>query len=133
MLCLTFLVAAAVDPGNDVGYNAMQVNYELLTKSIDPEDVLGSMFAHKLISFEEKKRIKRKQEQSGKRSACEEVLDTLFNNWKKGTCERFIQVLDSCDYKDCAAQLQSNAPQYKLICVDHCMICIQTFNSTIKL
>ena len=102
----------------------MQVNYELLSERIDPQDVLGSMFAHKLISFEEKKKIKSIQQQSGKRSACEEMLDTLFNNWKKGTCERFIQVLESCDYKDCAAQLQSNALPYIFLwlCIDVCML-----------
>ena len=85
----------------------MQVNYELLTKHIDPQGVLGSMFARELISFEDKMRIKSTQEQRGKRSACEEMLDILFNKWKKGTCERFIQVLESCDYKECAAQIQS--------------------------
>ena len=108
---LVLLTTAAVDQQNDVGYNAMQVNYELLNKSIDPQDVLGSMFAHKLISFEEKLRIKRIQEQSGKKSACEEMLDTLFKNWKRGNCEIFIQVLESCDYKVCAAQIQSNSIQ----------------------
>ena len=105
---LVLLAIATVDQKEDVGYNAMQVNYELLTERVDPQDVLKSMFAHELISFEQKKKIKSIQQQKGRGDACEEMLDALFNNWKKGTCERFIQVLGSCDYKDCAANLQSN-------------------------
>ena len=111
---LVLLATAAADQEEDVGYNAMQVNYELLSEKIDPRDVLKSMFANKLISLEQKKKIKSIQQQKGKGDACEEMLDTLLYNWKKGTCERFIQVLDSCDYKDCAAELQSNALPYKL-------------------
>ena len=86
----------------------MQVNYELLTKSIDPQDVLGSMFSHKLISFRQKEKIKNIQQQRGKGNACEEMLDILFKSWKSGTCERLIQVLEKSNYKECAAQLQSN-------------------------
>ena len=105
---LVLLTTAASDQQNDVGYNAMQVNYELLNKSIDPQNVLGSMFAHKLLSFDEKKKITSTQEERGNIRACERMLDILFNKWETGTCERFIQVLENCNYKECAAQLQSN-------------------------
>ena len=86
----------------------MQVNYELLTTTIDPQDVLGSMFSCKLTSFEEKERILTTQDERGKRRACEKMVDMLLKSWKKGTCERFIQVLERCDYKECAESLQSN-------------------------
>jgi len=99
---------AAVYQEKDVDYNALQVNYELLTKSIDPQDVLRSMFSHKLISFGQKEKIKNTQQQRGKEDACEEMLDILFKSWKRGTCERLIQVLEKSNYKECAAQLQSN-------------------------
>jgi len=99
---------AAVYQEKDVGYNALQVNYELLTKSIDPQDVLRSMFSHQLISLEQKKEIRSMQKQRGKEDACEEMLDILLNNWKRGTCERLIQVLEKSNYKECAVQLQSN-------------------------
>ena len=108
ILSLASLVLAPADQQNDIGYNAMQVNYEPLTKSIDPEDVLGSMFSCKLISFEEKDRISSVQDERGKRRACQKMLDTLLRSWKRGYYERFIQVLKDCNYKECAAQLQSN-------------------------
>ena len=86
----------------------MQINYEFLSKNIDPQDVLRSMFSFQLISLEQKEKIKGTQQQRGKEDACEEMLDTLFKNWKRGTCERFIQVLEKSNYKECAAQLESN-------------------------
>ena len=104
----TSFTTTAAGEEEDVGYNAMQVNYELLTKHLDPQDVLRSMFSHKLISLKEKRKIASRQEQSGRRHACEEMLDILLNNWKTGTYERFIQVLEKSNYKECAAQLQSN-------------------------
>ena len=108
ILSLASLVLAPADQRNDIGYNAMQVNYEPLTKSVDPEDVLGSMFSCKLISFEEKERISSVQDERGKRRACQKMLDTLLKSWKRGYYERFIQVLKDCNYEECAAQLQSN-------------------------
>ena len=105
---ITSFATAAAEQEEDVGYNAMQANYELLTESIDPQDVLRSMFGHKLISLEQKKMIKSIQQQRGKEDACEEMLDILLNNWKSRTCERLIQVLEKSNYKECAAQLQSN-------------------------
>ena len=61
----------------------MQENYELLTKSIDPQDVLRSLFGHKLISLEQKEKIKSIRQQNGKEDACEEMLDILLKNWKR--------------------------------------------------
>jgi len=105
---LASLVLAPVDQQNSTGYNAMQVNYEFLTKRVDPEDVLGSAFSCKLISFKEKNEISSIQDEKGIRRACQKMLDILLKNWKAGYYEKFIQVLKNCDYEECAAQLQSN-------------------------
>ena len=66
----------------------MQVNYELLTKAIDPQDVLGSMFSCELISFEEKEKISSIQDERGKRRACEKMVDMLLKSWKRGLMDR---------------------------------------------
>ena len=108
ILFLASLVLAPADQQSDIGYNALQVNYELLTKIVDPEDILGSSFSCKLISFEEKTMISSVQDERGKRRACQKMLDILLQSWKRGYCERFIQVLKNCNYEECAAQLQSN-------------------------
>ena len=111
---LVCLATAAVDHQRDVGYNAIQVNYELLTKSIDPDVVLGSMFSHKILSLEEKEKISSVQVERGKSLACEKMLDMLLKRWKKGTCVRFIQVLQCCKYEECAEQIQSNSILHEL-------------------
>ena len=108
ILSLASLVLAPADQQNDIGYNAMQVNYEFLTKRVDPEDVLGSVFSCKLISFKEKNEISSIQDERGKKHACQMMLDTLLKNWKTGYYENIIQVLKNCDYEECAGQLQSN-------------------------
>ena len=107
-LPLAFLALAPADQQSDAGYNAMQVNYEPLTKTVDPEDVLGSMFSCTLISFDEKERISGIQDEKGKKRACQKMLDILLKSWKRGYYEKFIQVLKDCNYEECAAQLQSN-------------------------
>lgn len=109
-------VTAAAKQEEDVGYSAMLMNYEFLNKNIDPQDMLRSMFSFRLISLEQKEKIKSVQQHKGKEDACEEMLDILFKNWKRRTCETFIQVLEKSNYKKCAAQLESNK-----ICYDECI------------
>lgn len=86
----------------------MQVNSGLLTETVDPKNVLMKLFSHKLISLEEMEEIKKIQAQSGKKEACEEMICFLLKEWKSETYNIFLEVLNSCDYEECTAQLQSN-------------------------
>ena len=67
-----------------------------------------SMFSHKLISLVEMDEIKRIQDQSGQKHACEELICLLLRRWRSETYNQFLEVLTSCSYEECRAQLQSN-------------------------
>lgn len=100
--------AAGKQQVEDAGYSSIQVNFELLTETVDPQNVLVKSFSHKLISLEEMKEIERIQLQSGRKKSCEVMIYLLLKEWRSESYNRFLEVLNSCNYEECAVQLQSN-------------------------
>ena len=90
----------------DPGYSAVQENYEMLTGTIDPGKMLAAMFARKLISMKDKKMIRDLINKDDKEYACETLIDSLLNNWRKGSLVKFLEVLEKRGYNDCAAAIK---------------------------
>ena len=93
------------------------MNFETLTETIDPQNVLVKLFSHKLISLEEMKEIEQIQIQSGKKQACEEMMYLLLKEWRNESYNIFLEVLNRCNYEECTVQLQSNPLLYPALCL----------------
>ena len=111
------LTASTTQQDEDIGYRSVQVNSELLTKTIDPKDVLMAMFSHKLISLEEMDEIEKIQSESGKKRACEKMIYFFLKKWRSESYNMFLEVLKSCNYEECTVQLQSNPIAYHAMCL----------------
>ena len=72
----------------------------VLTECIDPEKVLGEMFAQELVSFKEKLAI---QESN---AASRLMMDSVFKKLNKGTFEKFLHVLNEYGYESLARRFK---------------------------
>ena len=83
----------------------MQENYELLTETLNPlEDKLQLHF-YDLLTMDDLVEIEDVHEESGRKCACEKMVTLLLEGWKGDSLEKFLQVLNNCDYKECARQI----------------------------
>ena len=94
-----------MDRQEDGGYSAIQINYELLTRRVDPYNVQTQLFCCDLLTIDDLVDIHEVYEESGKECACEKMIALLLRAWKTNYLDQFIQVLDDCGYKECAKQL----------------------------
>ena len=115
--CSLFSVLLALTLEEDPHRNAVQVNYELLIKTVDPENILPAMIARKLISLSEKRKVRDLIDQGRRKYACETVIDSLLENWKEDYFQKFIEVLETNGYGDCAAKIKgwSVNPSFKVL------------------
>ena len=90
----------------DPGYSAVQENYEILIETIDPGKMLAAMFARKLISMKDKNMIRDLINKDDKEYACETLIDSLLNNWRRDSLLKFLEVLEKRGYNDCAAAIK---------------------------
>ena len=97
---INFFLIKKTDDEKSLEYYAMRTSYVELVECIDPEKVLGEMFARELISFKEKLAIQ------GSKKASELMMDSVFRKWKKGTYEMFLHVLNEYGYESLATKLK---------------------------
>ena len=95
---------ATVSQQEVVGFSAIEQNYELLAKTLDPFEDKFQLLFYDLLTMDDLVEVQDAQEM-GKKCACEKMLSLLLKSWKSDSFEKFLQVLYNCGYKECARQI----------------------------
>lgn len=104
---VSHFTTVCIEHHEDVGYNALQVNYKLLTGTLDPYEVKYQLLYGDLLTLDDLVEIQDAQK-IGRKYACEKMIALLLKSWKRGGLDKFLQVLDHCGYNECALKLQGN-------------------------
>lgn len=80
---------------NKAGYDALQDNYDLLKKAIDPSDVVDLCFQRKLVSQEQMAEIGATRETKGRYRSCSKLLQAVMSNGSEGVFQTFLEILET--------------------------------------
>lgn len=77
------------------GYEAIRLNYTVLKKAINPNDVVDLCFEKGLLSQSQMEEIEAARGNKGPALACEKLLGALMGNGSEGVFQTFLEILES--------------------------------------
>ena len=97
-----------MEVNDKAAYECLRRKYDYLTSTLQPHDILPSLFASGLISLVQKQEIDCAMRERGQSQGSMKLLDILMGNGSEGAFQKFLDILQKQSHlKYLEPQLQS--------------------------